>query len=73
MSGVDPNGYITRGEMNAHMRRLDESLNGIGSRLAHVEEQLGAGSRWFSARVNSALDKVLPVALVAVATYLMTH
>jgi len=70
----DRNGStVTRAELSAHIRRLDDNLEGINRRLGVIEDHIGSSSRWVGARVNSIMDKIIPIILVAAATYLLTH
>lgn len=65
--------WITRDELAAHIRRIDESLTSMDRRMQNIEASVGSGQRWLNARVTILMDRALPVVLTVAATYLLTH
>lgn len=75
-------GYVTRAEMAAHVRRIDENVAGlrrdvtehfdaIGKDVASIKVSLGAGPRWLGARANAVLDKILPTVIAIAAIWVL--
>lgn len=48
--------HITRAELTAHLRRLDENIDFIRSDIAEINDRLGAPSRWVGARLARLID-----------------
>lgn len=65
--------YITRGELAAHMRRIDESLHSLDERMKNVEDAVGANARWVSARITRTIDQLLPIVLTALVIWFIAH
>lgn len=70
---AEGNGLITRGEMDAHMKRIEGQLVALDERMKKVEDAVGANARWLSARVTKTIDQLLPIALTAIAIWFIAH
>ena len=73
MSGTGNGGAITRAELAAHIRRIDEHLAAIDGRLRRIEERIVAPAHWIGGRLTAVVDRVLPLGAVAAVTFLVAH
>lgn len=64
-------GYVTRAEMAAHVRRIDENIAEIKAAVVEIRAALGAGPRWLGARANAVLDKILPTVIAVAAIWVL--
>lgn len=70
---ADSNGnYVSRNELAAHIRRLDDNIDSIREDVSEIRSALGAGPRWFGARANAVIDKILPIAISAAALWVLS-
>lgn len=58
-------GYVTRAEMGAHMRRVDDNIAAIRSDVSDIKKSMSAGPRWLGNRANAIIDKLVPAVLGA--------
>ena len=73
MSSATNGGAITRAELAAHIRRIDENLDAIRQDVAEVRAQVAAPRHWIGGRLTAAADRVLPLGVVAALTVLIAH
>lgn len=66
-------GNVTRAELAAHLRRLDENIDYIRSDIAEINERLGAPSRWVGARLARLIDYGLVALLAAGIAVVAAH
>jgi hypothetical protein len=64
--------YVSRNELSAHIRRLDDNIDAIRHDVSEIKTSLGAGPRWAGARFNALIDKVLPTLLAAAAIWVLS-
>lgn len=68
----DTNGqYVTRNELGAHMRRVDDNLDSIRADVSEIRSHMGAGPRWLGQRATAVVDKFLPAAITVAALLLL--
>ena len=65
--------HITRAELAAHIRRIDDWMTNFDSRMRKVEDAVGANTRWASARVTKLIDSILPLGVVAMIVWVLAH
>ncbi len=67
--------HVGRDELTAHLRWVSEAFATINGRLGRIEARLDAKpvQRWLVGRTSNLIDKMLPLALVAIVTFLITH
>ncbi len=67
--------HVNRGELAAHLRWVGEAFATINTRLERIESRLDAKpvQHWLVGRTSNLIDKMLPLALVAIVTFLITH
>lgn len=56
---------VSRAEMAAHIRRIDENLDFMRHDIADIHERLTAPQRWLGARAARLVDWSLVAALAA--------
>lgn len=66
-------GHVTRAELAAHIRRIDENLTLIDQRLQGLENRWQGARVWVTGRATAMFDRFMPVGVAALVTYLITH
>jgi hypothetical protein len=64
--------YVTRAELNAHLRPIRDDIGEIKDDVHEIRQALGAGPRWMGARFNALVDKVLPTLLAIAAVWVLS-
>lgn len=74
MSAEHGNGsHVTRAELAAHMRRIDETLNYLREGMDELRSTQKQRNAWVSDRAAAMLDRLLPAGLGALGAYLASR
>lgn len=72
--------YVTRAELDAHLRGLREHIGSVKEDVHEIREDvsdirtaLGAGPRWAGARINAIVDKILPALIALGAAWMLAE
>lgn len=70
----DGNGsHVTRAELAAHIRRIDENLIALKEGMDELRQQRRRRAAWISARAGATADRFIPAGFAAAATYFLAR
>jgi len=64
---------VTRAELAAQIRRIDDNLLGIREDIADIRARIAIPGRWINARLTRVLDQALPSILVGAIVFFVAH